>query len=105
MKIFALFLTVIVASVFCGVIDANAKGKGSSGRYNTYKGGKAIDGDTFRYKGERHRVQQYNAPELGQPGSRKATRELQQKLDSGNYEWKPVARDVYGRPIVKERTK
>lgn len=105
MKIFALFLTVIVASVFGSVIDANAKGKGSSGRYNTYKGGKAIDGDTFRYKGERHRIQQYNAPELGKPGAGKATRELQQKLDSGKYEWKPVARDVYGRPIVKERKK
>lgn len=99
------FLTIIVAIGFAGVIEANAKRKGSAGGYNSYKGGKAIDGDTFRYKGERHRVQQYNAPELGQPGSRKATRELQQKLDSGNYEWKPVARDVYGRQIVKEHKK
>lgn len=69
------------------------------------KGGKAIDGDTFRYKGQRYRIQQYNTPELGQPGSRKATRDLQRKLDSGKYKWSPVTKDVYGRTIVKEKEK
>ncbi len=49
-------------------------------RLKSYKGGRAIDGDTFRYKGQRYRVQQYNAPELGQPGAKKATRDLQRKL-------------------------
>ncbi len=82
---------------------AEAKGRGGSGGYKSYKGGKAIDGDTFRYKGERYRVRQYNAPELGQPGSGKATRKLQKKLDSGDYKWKPMARDKYGRPLVEER--
>lgn len=79
---------------------ADAKGRGGGYRY---KGGKAIDGDTFRYKGERYRVRQYNAPELGQPGSQKATRRLQNKLDSGDYKWEPIAKDAYGRPIVEEK--
>lgn len=106
MKRALLFLVAVaLAAGFAGIPDAHAKGKGSSGGYKSYKGGKAIDGDTYRYKGERYRTQQYNAPELGQPGSRKATRDLQRKLDSGNFEWKPVAKDVYGRSIVKEREK
>lgn len=79
--------------------------KGGSWGYRSYKGAKAIDGDTFRYKGERYRIQQYNAPEIGQPGSRKATRNLQKKIDSGDYKWKPVAKDVYNRTIVNERHK
>ncbi len=105
MKRFVLLVAVVVFSGFAGLIDANAKGKGTSSKYNSYKGGKTIDGDTFRYKGERYRIQQYNAPEIGQPGSKKATGVLQKKLDSGKYEWKAVARDVYGRPIVNEREK
>ncbi len=106
MERLALLLTVAAIAVgFAGIDDVYAKGKGSSGEYKSYKGGKAIDGDTYRYKGERYRIQQYNAPELGQPGSRKATRDLQRKLDSGNYEWKPVTKDAYGRTIVKEKQK
>jgi len=54
-------------------------------RLKSYKGGRAIDGDTFRYKGQRYRIQQNNAPELGQPGAKKASRDLQRKLDSGKY--------------------
>jgi len=44
-----------------------------------YKEGKAIDGDIFRYKGQRYRIQQYNAPELGQLSPKKASRDLQRK--------------------------
>lgn len=104
-------LIIFVCIIGSGNAYAGRKGASSkhkttlSGGYKSYKGGSAIDGDTFRYKGERYRIQQYNAPELGKPGSRKATRELQQKLNSGNYKWKPVARDVYGRSIVKEHKK
>lgn len=74
-------------------------------RYRSFRGAKAIDGDTFFYKGKRYRIQQYNAPELGQPGADRATKLLQHKIDSGRYAWKPVARDKYGRTIVKERIK
>ena len=100
-----ILVALTLAGSFAGVPDADARGARASGGYKSYKGGKAIDGDTYRYKGERYRIQQYNAPELGQPGSRQATRDLQGKLDSRNYEWKPVARDVYGRTIVKEKEK
>lgn len=99
-----LLVAVTVAGAFASATDADAQGKGSSG-YKSYKGGKAIDGDTFRYQGNRYRIQQYNAPELGQPWSRRATRDLQRKLDSGSYEWKPVTQDAYGRTIVNEREK
>ena len=101
---FATILTgVIIVAWWSVSSDALARGSGSSGGYHAYKGAKAIDGDTFRYGGERYRVQQYNAPELGQPGSRAATRSLQKKIDSGSHEWKPVAKDVYGRSIARER--
>lgn len=86
--------------------DAEARGRsggsGTSG-YHSYRGARAIDGDTFRYRGERYRVQQYNAPEIGRPSSSRATRSLQRKLDAGTHEWKPVARDTYGRTVVRER--
>lgn len=94
-----------IAIGLAGVSDVYANGKGSSGGYKSYKGAKAIDGDTYRYKGERYRIQQYNAPEIGQSGSQNATRNLQRKLDSGSYEWKPVTKDAYGRTIVKEKHK
>jgi endonuclease YncB( thermonuclease family) len=81
--------------------EAFAQRKSSKSGYRQYRGAKAVDGDTFRYRGQRYRVQTYNAPELGQPGSRKATRSLQRQLDSGSTTWKPVARDAYGRKIVK----
>lgn len=96
---------ILVLSLLCLGGELHAKGKGSSGSYKSYRGGKAIDGDTFRYADKRYRMQGYSAPELGQPGSRQATRDLQKKLDSGEYEWKPIAKDVYGRTIVKEREK
>lgn len=94
----------MVGVLLCGV-DVYARSRGQSSSYKSYKGAKAIDGDTYRHKGQRYRIQQYNAPERGQPGSRRATQLLQQKLDSGNYKWKPVAKDTYRRTIVKERRK
>ena len=100
MKNVVLYLMVVLTG-FIGLTDIHAKGKGSSGGCKSYKGGKPIEGDTFRYKGKRYRIQQYNAPELGQPGAKKATRDLQRKLDSEKYKWSPVAKDVYGRTIVK----
>lgn len=107
MKTFAMFaITVAIATLLTLISSESfAGGKGRSGGYRSYKGAKAIDGDTFRYKGERYRIQQYNAPELGQPGSRKGTRNLQRKIDSGDYRWKPVTKDVYKRTIVNEQHK
>ncbi|MEI7639742.1 MAG: hypothetical protein WCJ37_20680 [Syntrophus sp. (in: bacteria)] len=79
-------------------------GKSShSGAYQSFRGARAIDGDTFFYRGKRYRIQQYNAPELNEPGGRQAKKVLQQKIASGDYAWKPVARDKYGRTIVREK--
>ena len=100
-----LLFVFIVAGVLLSGADVYAQRKGSSSGYKSYQGAKAIDGDTYSYKGERYRIQQYNAPERSQPGSRKATQQLQRKLDSGSHKWKPVTKDVYGRTIVKERKK
>lgn len=80
-----------------------AQRKGSTSGYKSYKGAKVIDGDTYRYKGKSYRIQGYNAPEIGQPGSKRATTSLQKRLNSGKYKYKPVAKDVYGRTIVKEQ--
>ncbi len=106
MRLPLLSTVLAVVSALAALADVYAEGPsvGSrSGGYSSYKGARAIDGDTYRYHGERYRVQQYNAPEIGQSGSRQATRQLQQKLDSGSHEWKPVGRDTFGRKIVHER--
>lgn len=102
-KIVILIVFAVIAFLFSYGTDVYARGKRSSSGYKSYNGAKAIDGDTYRYKGERYRVRQYNSPELGRPGSAKATRSLQRKINSGNYKWKPVARDVYGRKVVQEK--
>lgn len=102
-RLIAIVLVLAMVGVLLCAVDVYAQRRSSSSGYKSYKGAKAIDGDTYSYKGQRHRVQQYNAPERGRPGSRQATQQLQQKLDSGNYEWKPVAKDAYGRTIVRER--
>lgn len=86
------------------ILDADSsQAKDDKARYRTYKGAKAIDGDTFFHRGKRYRIQQYNVPEKGQPGADRATKLLQGKLNSGRYVWKPVAKDKYGRTIVRER--
>jgi len=98
-------LALIVLLLFpLEVLAAQAGRSGrSSGGYKSYPGAKAIDGDTYRYKGQRYRLRDYNAPEIGQPGANQATQSLQRRLDSGSYQYKSVAKDVYGRDIVEER--
>jgi endonuclease YncB( thermonuclease family) len=81
--------------------EASAGSRSSSG-YRSYKGAKAIDGDTYRYRGQRYRLRNYNAPEPGQRGAGTATRSLQRKLDSGR-QYKTITKDAYGRPLVEER--
>ena len=98
-----LFLIVLLTAAGWMLDVDDSQAKSYQARYRTYRGAKAIDGDTFFYQGKRYRIQQYNAPELGQPGADRATKLLQHKLDSGRYVWKPVAKDKYGRRIVKER--
>lgn len=102
-----LFVRLIVIAVLLFPLEVFAAQAGRSGRssggYKSYRGAKAIDGDTYRYKGQRYRLRDYNAPEKGQPGSQKATRSLQKRLDSGQYQYKGVAKDQYGRTIVEER--
>lgn len=96
-------LSLIIASlVSVEVFAARASSGRSSSGYRSYKGGKAIDGDTFRHQGERYRLRDYNAPEKGQKGSSTATRSLQKKLDSG-YQYKVITKDAYGRALVEER--
>lgn len=102
------FFCLVAGIALFGIIavDADARGRsgisGTSG-YHSYRGAKAVDGDTFRYRGERYRIQQYNAPEIGRPGSSQATQSLQRKLDTSSHQWKPVAKDAYGRTVVRER--
>jgi endonuclease YncB( thermonuclease family) len=103
MKTSPFFLALIL--VFALPIDTLAARAGSgrsSGGYRSYRGAKAIDGDTFRHQGQRYRLREYNAPEIGQKGSSSATGNLQKKLDSG-YEYRPFAKDAYGRSLVEEK--
>ncbi|MBU1182670.1 MAG: hypothetical protein KKF00_10995 [Proteobacteria bacterium] len=101
---FSLLLLFFISLIIV-IEDSFAQRKSTSRGYKTYKSAKAIDGDTYKYKGKSYRIQGYNAPEIGQPGSRQATKNLQKRLSSFEYEYKPVAKDVYGRTIVKERKK
>lgn len=71
--------------------------------YQSYRGAQALDGDTFYHAGKRFKLKDSNAPELYQPGGLEARRDLQGRLDSGEFEYKPVARDKNGRIIVEER--
>lgn len=102
-----LFVRLIVIAVLLFPLEVLAAQAGRSGRssggYKSYRGAKAIDGDTYRYKGQRYRLRDYNAPEKGQPGSNQATQSLQRRLDSGSYQYKSVAKDRYGRSVVEEQ--
>lgn len=96
-------LAVLLAAVSPDVVARGKGGSTSGNGYQAYRGARAIDGDTFRYRGERYRIRQYDAPEIGQRGADRATRALQRKLDAGTHAWKPVATDRYGRTVVQER--
>lgn len=98
-----LALVMVFVILTFSVPDLRAGKSSHSGSYQSFRGARAIDGDTFFYRGKRYRIQQYNAPELNEPGGRQAKKVLQQKIDSGHYRWKPVARDKYGRTIVREK--
>ena len=67
MKPFLVLLALIVAFLLPPSTYA-ARG-GLSGRlaggYRSYKGARAIDGDTFRHRGQRYRLRDYNALEIG----------------------------------------
>jgi hypothetical protein len=96
-------LVMVLAIMTFSAPDLWAVKSSHSGKYQAFRGARAIDGDTFYYRGKRYRIQQYNAPELNEPGGRQAKKILQQKINSGDYAWKPVARDKYGRTIVREK--
>ncbi|MFA5181738.1 MAG: hypothetical protein WC405_10495 [Syntrophales bacterium] len=98
-----LALTSVLAILTFSTPDLWAGKSTHSGTYRSFRGARAIDGDTFFYQGKRYRIQQYNAPELNEPGGRQAKKVLQQKINSGSYVWKPVARDKYGCTIVREK--
>ena len=102
-KVIAISIVVISPLILMMLSDdCLAKGK-RYGNPRSFKGAKTIDGDTFRYGEKRYRIQNINAPEIGKPGWKQSTRSLQRKIDSGNYKWQPVARDVYGRTVVKPK--
>ena len=101
MKRFVLSLVILL--FFIGAADATPRRGSTPSRSSakSYKGAKAIDGDTFRYGRQRYRLRNLNAPEIGEPGARRATNKLQRQLDSGQYKYRGVARDVYGRKVVE----
>ena len=64
---------------------------------------RVIDGDTFELRsGERVRIADFNAPELGERGGQQAKRRLQSKMPRGTEVGlsKPLAKS-YGRVVRK----
>ncbi len=61
-----------------------------------------IDGDTFKDdKNRKYRLENVDAPEKGKPGSQKATNLLKNLIQGENIGVEQVARDKYGRPVVR----
>lgn len=60
----------------------------------------AVDGDTFRSRGVRYRLQGIDTPERGQPKYLEAKERLQQLLDGGDITIERKARDKYGRTVA-----
>lgn len=62
---------------------------------------RVIDGDTFETNsGQRIRLADVNAPEVGKPGSRKATDKLDDLIGDKNVAIKPVG-DSYDRVVAE----
>ena len=61
-----------------------------------------LDGDTFETSdGEFVRLKDINAPEKGQPGAAKATRDLEAKLAGQVVSSEEVAKDIHGRTVAR----
>jgi endonuclease YncB( thermonuclease family) len=59
-----------------------------------------VDGDTFRYKGERIRLRGIDTPELNEPGGQAARLRLEELIRSGPVRIVPRGRDVYDRLVA-----
>jgi endonuclease YncB( thermonuclease family) len=77
--------------------------KYSENRYLTNSKIKVIDGDTFYYNGKKCRISGVDTPEKGQYNYERAKIRLETLLKYGNVEMKEVAKDKYGRSVVKVR--
>lgn len=61
-----------------------------------------IDGDTFTdNRNKKYRLENVDAPEKRKPGYQKATNKLKSLIEGEDVSITQVARDRYGRPIVK----
>ena len=77
--------------------------KYSEREYLTNSKIKVIDGDTFYYNGKKYRISGIDTPEKGQYNYEQAKIRLETLLKYGNVEIKEVAKDKYGRSVVKLR--
>lgn len=60
---------------------------------------RTIDGDTLDCAGERVRLVDIYAPELGEPGGEAAREKLRQRLERGPVEIRRHGKDRYGRTL------
>ncbi|MBP7795305.1 MAG: thermonuclease family protein [Elusimicrobiales bacterium] len=77
--------------------------KYSENSYLTNSKIKVIDGDTFYYNGKKCRVSGIDTPEKGQYNYERAKNRLETLLKYGTVEIREVAKDKYGRSVVKVR--
>jgi len=77
--------------------------KYSKSKYLTDSKIKVIDGDTFYYNGNKYRISGIDTPEKGQYNYDLAKIRLETLLKYGNVEMEEVAKDKYGRSVVKVR--